>query len=127
MIGRTVITVAIWLVGLLFLFTNGQHFTHGLVLVGCGVFGSLPWVPLVARRQDARRRIVAIVVVGLSAVVIFRVSVHLPAAYKAQRQFNEHAATPNHALQSADHLPHFARSVARRPPLNSSIVIQAWR
>ena len=86
MLGRTVITLAVWLVGFLFLVTNGEHFTHGLVVLGCCVFGSLPWVPLVSRRQDARRRIAALVVVGLSAAVIVRVSSHLPAAYDAQHR-----------------------------------------
>jgi len=95
MLRRTVITLAVWLVGFLFLLTDGQHFTHGLVVLGCCVLGSLPWVPLVFRRQDARRRIAAIVVVGVSAAVIVRVSRHLPSAYDAQRQFNTHAATPN--------------------------------
>jgi hypothetical protein len=100
MVARIAITVAVWVVGVLFLLTDGQHFTHGLVIVGCGVFGCLPWVPLLPRRHSARRRIAAIVVLGLSAAVIVRVSLHLPAAYDAQRQFNEHAATPGHALQS---------------------------
>ena len=114
MVGRIAITAAVWLIGAIFLFfLDGQHFTHGLQVLGCAVLGALPWIPLVSRHQSKRRRFAAIVVLGLSVVVIVRVSLHLPAAYEVQRRFNERT-TPNDALQSDDHLPRFAQSVARR-------------
>ena len=115
MIGRLGISMAVWLFGLLFVPTwNGQVFTQNLQLLSCAVLGSLPWVSLVSRRQETRRRTAAIAVLGLSAAVIILLSLQLPTDYKAQRKFNERAATPNHGLQSDDHLPRFARSGARR-------------
>jgi len=86
--------MAVWLVGLLFVPAwDGQVFTQSLELLGCAVLGSLPWVSLVSRRQEARRRAAAIAVLGLSAAVIVLVSLQLPTDCEAQRKFNERAVS----------------------------------
>jgi hypothetical protein len=97
MVGRLGVTAAVWLVGSLFIFIlDGQHFTHALEVLGCALLGAVPWVPVVLHREGGSRRFVAFAVLGLSALVIVRVSLHLPGAYEAQRKFNERRATPNH-------------------------------
>jgi hypothetical protein len=88
MLKRTAMTAAVWLVGFLFLLTDGQHFTHGIVVLLSAIVGALPWVPLLRRRHTAGKRVAALAVVGGSAVIVVKVCLHLPAAYEAQRRFN---------------------------------------
>lgn len=91
---RIAITLVAWFGGLMFGFIlDGQSFNHSLQLLGFTVVGALPWCSQLSRRQDERRRFVAFVVIGLSAVVIVAVSRDLPAAREAQRTFNERIRT----------------------------------
>jgi len=85
---RVAVTVATWLVALFFLTSNGQHFTHGITVLLAAVFGALPWLSLIRRRQRARDRLVAFVVLAVSAVIAVAVSCHLPRAYRVQQEFN---------------------------------------
>jgi len=114
MVYRALITVVVWLLGAGSLATDGQAFTHSLIILGACVVGSMPWLPLIPGQPDPRRRAVAIAVVGVSVVAIVGIALTLPKAYEAQRRFNEHAATPNLALPPDGHPPPSARSVARR-------------
>ena len=114
MLKRTGITVAVWLVGLAFLTTNGQHFNHGIAVLLSAVLGAVPWVSLMRHQHSPRHRFAAVAVVALSAIVAVQVSLHLPRAYWEQQRINTRKATPNRALQAYEHLPRFARAVVRR-------------
>jgi uncharacterized PurR-regulated membrane protein YhhQ (DUF165 family) len=92
MLKRGAVTVATWLIALLFLATNGQHFTHGIILLLAAVLGALPWLSCLRRRHGERQRAVAVAVVFLSALIVTKIAFHLPGAYEKQRQFNSHAA-----------------------------------
>lgn len=96
MMKRTAVTIAVWLVGLLFLVTDGQHFTHGVVVFCSAVLGALPWVSVVRKPHGAGRRFTALAIIGVSAATAVRVTFHLPGAYEAQRRFN--AAVPTSRL-----------------------------
>lgn len=93
MVARVAVTVAVWLVGFLFLTSNGQHFTHAITLLVAAVLGALPWLSLVRRRHSVARRLVALAVLAASAVVVVLVSWHLPRAYEAQQEFNARSST----------------------------------
>src|SRR5687767_6005453 len=92
MVYRAAITIAAWVVGALFLVSDGQVFTHGLVILAACVAGAAPWLPLLSSRQTSQRRAVAGMVVGLSAVVMVWMGLGLPKAYEAQRGRNERTA-----------------------------------
>lgn len=98
MVLRVALTVAAWLVALFFLTSNGQHFTHGIVILLAAVLGALPWLSLVRRHHRTRDRLVALAVLTASAVIVFFVSWHLPRAYQAQQEFNANRSTAGPAL-----------------------------
>jgi len=86
MLQRIAITLAVWLAGLAFLTTNGQHFTHGLAVLLSAVLGAAPWVSLLRRQHSARQRFAAVAIVAASAFVAIKVSLHLPRAYEEQQR-----------------------------------------
>ena len=117
---RVLITVGAWIAVLFCFVFDGQVFTHALQMLGAFVVGAVPWLPLLTRRRDPRGRAVGFAIVGVSLMAVVAIAINLPRDYEAQKRFNERrslgepAATPNHALQTDDHLPRFARSLVIR-------------
>ena len=132
MLKRAAITVAVWLVCLAFLTTNGQHFTHGLAVLLSTVLGAAPWVSLLRRQHSARQRFAAVAVVAASAIVAIKVSLHLPKAYAEQQRINPSAdaagpARPSVTLTAgaAQRLRQFLRDEGR--PMSSPLRASAKR
>jgi len=93
MVVRVTVTFAAWLVGLLFLTSNGQHFTHAITVLLAAVLGAVPWLSLIRRRHSVGRRLVALAVLTASGVIVVMVALHLPKAYEAQQEFNARRST----------------------------------
>ena len=98
MLIATLITIAVWSVGAIFLTTDGQFFVHTVILVGSGVVSATAWLWQASRRQAPGRRIVAAVVLALNLMALVWLSVGLPEAWRKQQRFKA-AATSNQALQ----------------------------
>jgi hypothetical protein len=94
MLKRIALTATVWLVGLVFLTTNDQHFTHGIAVLLSAVLGALPWVSLLRREHSRRQRFAAVAVVAASAVMAAKVTLHLPRAYEEQQRNNARSAPP---------------------------------
>jgi hypothetical protein len=97
---RALITVAVWVLAFVSLVTNGQVFTHAIIMLGACVVGSLPWFQLLRRQNEPRGRAVAIALVGISIAVAGAIAIDLATSYETQRRFNESASTPNPVLEN---------------------------
>lgn len=88
MIARTALAILIWLLGIVFQFTNGQVFRGAAILGVCAVACILLWLPLLRSREPPMRRRGAVAAVLLNTAVAVVVAVSLPGALEKQRAFN---------------------------------------
>jgi len=97
MVKAILITIGSWLIGSLFLLTDGQYFTHNMVWLGCCVVAALPWFWQMSRRYRPLRRFFAALVITMNLALAVRFAADLPDAWRKQHRFRS-VATPNQPL-----------------------------
>jgi hypothetical protein len=101
MLKAILITLTSWFIGLLFVVTDGQDFTHAVVWIACCLVAATPWWWEMSRRHGHPRRIVAALVVALNLVITLQLATELPEAWRAQHRWNDFSegATPNRPMK----------------------------